>query len=401
MRRRHQSLTIRLLSLKNLYILIASALILAFCSSCGKPDSPIVAPPQSGFVESVPDTVVFTNAEFIYNGDDIGEAYSDGWLIKLYTDMEIDESGAPIGPGVVVQLLLNVRYDENQSADPDFLPGKYIEMSNSISFNPGTFVSGYMTSIDLPGQRLELADATFYADVADGSVEMEYDPIDEGVVVITEEDGSFAIEGILVGKKYTKRYFRWMGSVEPRNNVPEETPNSTLKYDLTGLSFSQAQIQDKGDSFYLMDESYRCLLLYLADENVDMSSYRPAGDGHVLRLEFLVPWDTDIEEDGIPDGTYTMVQRNPDTSMDRDMIVPGVAITGLPDVFAAWKVSGSWYYELAGGEWTQNYARINGGTITVGRKDDGSQIVSYDLIDCQGDPKRIEGSTTIDELMIN
>lgn len=50
--------------------------------------------------------------------------------------------------------------------------------------------------------------------------------------------------------------------------------------------------------------------------------------------------------------------------MNRDDIVPGVAITGLPNVFAAWKVSGSWYYELHAGEWTQNYARINVGTIT-------------------------------------
>ena len=48
-------------------------------------------------MEDVPDTVLFTNAEFIYNGDDIGEARSDGWIIKLYTDMEIDDTGAPVG----------------------------------------------------------------------------------------------------------------------------------------------------------------------------------------------------------------------------------------------------------------------------------------------------------------
>ena len=114
---------------------------------------------------------------------------------------------------------------------------------------------------------------------------MEYDLIDQGAVSIQpNDDGTYIIEGVLVGKKYTKRYFKWTGNIEPRNYVPEETPNSTLKQDMTGLTFDQGQLQDKGDYFYRMDETYRCLLIYLADESVDMSSYRPAGDGAVLRL---------------------------------------------------------------------------------------------------------------------
>jgi len=103
-------------------------LLLFLSISCNKPDS---EPSGTGFTEPVPTSVEFTNAEFIYNGDDIGEATSDGWVIKLYTDMEIDEAGAPVGPGCVVQMLLNVRYDETQSADASFLPGTYSEMYNS------------------------------------------------------------------------------------------------------------------------------------------------------------------------------------------------------------------------------------------------------------------------------
>ena len=90
--------------------------------------------------------------------------YSDGWIVKLYTDMEIDEAGAPVGPGVVTQLLLNAEYDQSQSGSAEFLSGRYTEMFNSGNFSPGTFVSGYMTTINLPGQQLELADATFYAE---------------------------------------------------------------------------------------------------------------------------------------------------------------------------------------------------------------------------------------------
>ena len=162
----------------------------------------------TGFTEPVPTSVEFTNAEFIYNGDDIGEAISDGWIIKLYTDMEIDGSGAPIGPGQVTQLLLNVPLNKEQTADAEYLTGIYSEMLNSGNFAPGTFVSGYIDYIELPGERLELADATFYADVEEGSTKMEYDLIDEGVVSITSDGkGTYTIEGILVGNKFRKRYF--------------------------------------------------------------------------------------------------------------------------------------------------------------------------------------------------
>ena len=304
--------------------------VILWAASCQEPLPPVVEEPdpekpEEGFVEAVPDTVTFTNADFIYYGDIAGELSSDDWVVKLYTDMEIDDLGNPIGPGTVTQLQLNAEFDENQKADPSKLEGLYREMTNSGNFAPGTFVSGYMVRLDLPGQTIEMADGTFYADLSDGSAEMDYDLIDEGAVSIkSNHDGTFTIEGVLVGKKYTKRYFKWTGDIDPRNYVPEETPNSTLKQDMTGLTFDQGQLQDKGDYFYRMDETYRCLLIYLGDESVDMSASRPAGEGAVLRLEVLVPWEGDITKDGIPSGTYKMTDRNLDTSIDKDNIVPGL-----------------------------------------------------------------------------
>ena len=386
----------------------ALAAVLTLIAACEKPEQPQqpVDPdpqpkPEQGFVEAVPDTVTFTNADFIYYGDITGESFADDWVVKLYTDMEIDDFGNPIGPGTVTQLQLNAKFDENQGADPSKLKGVYREMMNSGNFAPGTFVSGYMVRLDLPGQTIEMGDGTFYADLSEGSTEMDYDLIDEGAVSIQpNDDGTYIIEGVLVGKKYTKRYFKWTGNIDPRNYIPEETPNSTLKQDLTGLTFDQGQLQDKGDYFYRMDESYRCLLIYLGDESVDMSASRPAGDGAVLRLEVLVPWEVDITKDGIPSGTYKMTDRNLDTSIDKDNIVPGVAIPGLPNVFAAWKVAGAWYYELEGGEWSQTYARIDEGEIVIDNHGDGSYTISYDLLDCQTVPKKIQGTTTLGELPI-
>lgn len=376
------------------------------CFACQKPepivpDNPDKPENGNGFVEAVPDTVTFTNSQFIYYGGEARDEMSDCWVIKLYTDMELDMVGNPIGPGAVAQLLLNVTYNESQDADPSLLKGIYREMSNSGNIAPGTFISGYMTTIDLPGMTIDLADGTFYADVESGSTTMDYDLVDEGALKISKDsDGQYHIEGVLVGNKYTKRYFKWSGDIEPRVNVPEEIPDSTLDSDLEGVSFSQSQLQDKKDYFYLMDESYRCLLLYLADPSVDMSASRPAGDGAVLRLEVLVPWDVDIYEDGLPEGTYTMTERNLDTSIDKDNIVPGAAIPGLPNVFEAWKVSGSWYYELKEGVWGETYARIDKGTITVAKDDAGDPIVIYDLLDCQDYPRRITGQTSLKNMQI-
>lgn len=363
--------------------------------SCEKHDD---TPPETGFTEDNPTTVAFTNAEFIYNGDDMGEAISDGWVIKMYTDMEIDEAGAPVGPGCVLQLLLNVRYDEMQSADASFLPGVYSEMLNSGNFAPGTFVNGHMVSIDIPGgDRIDLADATYYADVKDGSTEMEYDMLDEGAVSIKANgDGTYSIEGILVGTRFTKRYFSWTGSIETKNEVTQEIPNSTLKSDIASPAFTKGTIKDKGDCFYRMDESYRCLLIQLAGEEAEFDQYnKVGGDGPVLRLEILVPWGTDVQADGIPAGSYPMTVRNPDTSIDKDNIVPGNAIPGLPDVFESWKMAGAWYYEMEDGKWTDTYARLDTGTITVERGEDGSHTISYDLRDCQSQPRKISGSVTL------
>lgn len=393
--------------MKNYLRTTVAAMILAAICSCTEKapaeDTGTEEPPKQekpGIEEPVPETTVFSEAEFIYRGDDIGEATSDGWLIKMYTDMEIDEAGAPIGPGCVIQLLLNAPYDADQGANPEFLEGTYREMMNSGNFAPGTFVPGYTDTFDLPGQVLQIADATFYADVEDGSTEMDYDLLDEGAVSITlNEDGTCTIEGILVGKKYTKRYFSWTGNVEPKNDAPQEIPNSTLKSDIKDPVFTKGWIVDKGDSFYRMDESYRCFVLYLAEDGAEMPFDRPTGNSAVLRIDMLVPWET-APSDGIPAGTYRIVNRNADTSIDKDKIVPGVFVEGLANVFEAWKVSGTWYYELKDGIWTDRYARIIGGSVTVERGGDGSHTISYDLQDCQMAPKKISGTTVITSMGI-
>jgi hypothetical protein len=176
--------------------------------------------------------------------------------------------------------------------------------------------------------------------------------------------------------------------------VKQEVPNSTLTSDIEIANLAQFLVQDKGDSFYLRDESYRNLLVFLAEESISFEWGKPVGSGNVLRLELLVPWATNVEE-GIPAGTYTMMQRNADTSFDKDNIVPFRAVSGLPNRFVAPYWSGSWYVNYVDGAWGASYARIDGGTIIVERGADGSHRFICNLQDCTSPTFTITTDTTI------
>lgn len=353
--------------------------------------------PDRGYKEPVAESIRFSNAEFVYWGDDVGERYSDGWLVKLYTEMEIDELGNPIGPGCVVQLLLNAYYNSGQEPNPAWLEGIYGAQTNSGDFNPMTFVDGYMDYLDLPTGRIERPDGTFYADLAEGSVEMEVDLIDDGAVQVTDNgDGTYSIEGILVGKKCRKHYFSWQGEIQASSYVEPEIENSTLSENLVLNNLTQGQLQDRGDYFALRDESYRSYLLFLADEGVDLSQSHPSGSGNLLRLELLVPWES-VKEEGIPAGTYPLLVRNADTSIDRDQLTPFHAIPGLPNRFAYPYWSGAWYVSLLEGEWSETYARIDRGVVEVERRDDGAHFIRCELEDCASPAHKVQAEITLEK----
>lgn len=351
---------------------------------------------DDAFIEKEATTITLTEAEVYYNGDDIGDATSDGWLVKLYTDMEMDLMGNLVGPGEVVQLLLNVEYESEQRPNLAKLVGEYSAQSNSGDFSSNTFVYGYMDYIDLPDGRHERPDATFYASLAEGSTTMDIDLIDDGKVVIVENaDGTLTIKGTLVGKQCRKRNFEWTGNVEPKSQVVERVPNSLLTSDLQLTNLTKAHLQDRGDSFYLGNESYRNLLIFLAEDSISFEWGNPKGSGNVLRLELLVPWETDLAEDGVPAGEYPMLTRNADTSFDKESITPFHSISGLPDRFTVPYWSGAWYVKYADGKWGDSYARIDGGMVVVERGEDGSHRFICDLTDCSSPSFAIKADVTI------
>ena len=352
----------------------------------------------SKFAEKEPTTVKFTHADVTYVGDTSGEGYSDGWVIKLYTDMEIDDYGNLIGPGVAMQLALNAYPYKEQTPNLDYLEGAYHAQSNSGDFAPYTFVYGYIDYLDLPTGRIYRPDATFYASIAEGetSAEMDADLIDDGEITIFRyADGNYKIEGTVVGKQCRKRKFEWKGMLEPRSEVVQKVPNTTIPSSLQLTSLAQALFRDKADSFYLGDESYRTILIFLAEPNIYFDWGNPKGDGDILRIELLVPWSTDIATDGIPAGEYPMLVRNLDTSIDKDCIVPFRSVPGLPNRFTVPYWSGAWYVRYAESAWSESYARIDSGSVTIERTSDGAHRFICNLADCSSPSYTITTDVTI------
>lgn len=382
------------LSTKLLSLILLVGCGIVMLVSCSNDDD---IQPVSGFEEKQPTTIHYPNCEVEYIGDDIGEQTSDGWLIKFYTDMSTNDMGLLEGPGSVLQLLLNVTYADNQTPNLDNLVGQYLSQSNSGDFSANTFVYGYMDYIDLPGGRIERADATFFGDIPAGKTEesMEVDLLDDGMIEVKSNgDGTYTIEGILVGKKCAKRIFTWSGEITPSSRVEPELSNSTIKGNLTLNNLTKCVLEDRGDYFFLGDSSCRDFMIFLGDDGIDLSTGRPQGTGDVLRLELLVPWDTD-KEAGIPAGSYPMITRNEDTSFDKESIVPFRSVAGLPDRFSYPYWAGTWYVDFVDGGWGSSYARIDRGTVTVSRDEDGNHRFVCNFEDCSNPSKTITCDVTI------
>lgn len=367
--------------------LAALALLLLSCNT------PITEEPE-GFVEKQPEEVVFTHAEVAYMGDYAGDSKVDGWMLRLYSTVEHNEEGALVGPGVVTQILLNSPHNPQQEAEISLLRGIYTAQKSSADFSPGSFINGYIHYVDLPNEKIELPEATYWAEIEEGSTEMDIDIVDDGAVQISGSGNHFVVEGTLVGPKCLKHKFSWSGTLEPTEYVESEVPNSTLKGDLTLGGLSHLWILDRGDYFVLRDESCRSLLVFLTDEGVTVKGEEPSGTGRLLRLELLVPWSWDATQ-GLPEGTYPMLTRNADTSIDRVALTPYHSVPGLPNRFVNPYWAGAWYVEYAEGEWSE-YARIKSGGVTIVRGANGSHTISCTLQDSTPSPYQIEAEATFD-----
>lgn len=382
----------------------ALSLLLAVTAGC-KNDTEtiqIVIPeevPDFPFDELQPEQIAFTNAELIYFGDKDYTLVSDLYQLSFWTDMPIDETGNPVGPGKLLRVSLNAPLLTG-SAAPMLPPGTYTEPESSWSYNPFTFIEGYMQTVFLPTGDIEIPVYSFFGELAVGQTGYTPDLLREGYCrVQVLDNGDYAVSGILVGHSFTKRVFTYTGPIETidRSEGDTQDGNSTLTADLQIGSLTQARLKDLGNYYYLPADdgsgkpnatSYRALLLQLAESGVNIDGDTPADTGKVLQVEILVPYETEVQ-DGIPAGSYRVVARAEGGGVNRSDIVPGNIIAGVYD--GAFK--GSWYRRYAA-DALQDFASIESGTLTVA-KTGGSHRFEFDFTDDTEARHRIYGSCTI------
>lgn len=367
-----------------------SVVLFPLLSGCGD-DDPVPGKEQENpnppFVELAPEHVTFTNADLYYYGDDGYTGASTHYMLSLYTDMEIDDTGNPVGPGFIMRLSINADYPE-EGAEPALPAGIYYEPMDANAYLPFTFNEGYLDTIDLPDGPVSLPQLSFFGEVEAGGTAYEPDLLREGYCQVeVDAEGRYTLSGIVVGTMFLKRYFTYTGELKAvdRSGGEEPVGSSTLTADLELSALTQARAEDRGDRYYLGDESYRAVTLYLAEEGIDLSEEWPAGVGRLLQIEFFVAWDTDLKN-GIPAGSYRMAVRTETGGFERADFVPGNIVPGLPGQFA--RPEGCWFRRLTA-DGMPEYACLTGGTMTVTGSGLGSQTFEIDFTDVSETPHHV------------
>ena len=87
---------------------VASVGALTACSD-NDTENPEGGKPGGEDVNPVPEVVEFVNSNLVYWGDEDGVG-TDHFVLTLYTDMEVDVTGSPIGPGKIMAFSLSRRH---------------------------------------------------------------------------------------------------------------------------------------------------------------------------------------------------------------------------------------------------------------------------------------------------
>ena len=214
--------------------------------------------------------------------------------------MEVDATGNPIGPGKIMAFSLNVPPFASEATEFPLPEGTFDAALNGYTFDEWTFNLGYMNQIDLPTGKVDIPAGTFYGDVKSYSTSVDADLLSGGKMTVKRlSGGEYSISGTLVGDLSLKRYFTYTGKVITidRHESKDETPNSTLTTDIALNGWTQARLQDKGDSYYLQDESCRVVEpLSGGREYKSCRHFTSTGNGRVLKVEFFVEWATDVTQ---------------------------------------------------------------------------------------------------------
>lgn len=162
--------------------------------------------------ETTREIIEFTDGEAIWYGDDGNTEVSDMWNIRLYTDMDRDEAGNPVGPGQMIQISCNT--DQDTKANADNLRGVYVTPSDEYDYSPGTFNPGYLVEIEIPGGYISAPAMSYFGELEEGSTEPAPEFLEEGSVSVEiNADGTFTIEGSMTTESAISKDFTYTGEL--------------------------------------------------------------------------------------------------------------------------------------------------------------------------------------------
>ena len=162
--------------------------------------------------ETTREIIEFTDGEAIWYGDDGNTEVSDMWNIRLYTDMDRDEAGNPVGPGQMIQISCNK--DQDTKANADNLRGVYVTPSDEYDYSPGTFNPGYLVEIEIPGGYISAPAMSYFGELEEGSTEPAPEFLEEGSVSVEiNADGTFTIEGSMTTESAISKDFTYTGEL--------------------------------------------------------------------------------------------------------------------------------------------------------------------------------------------
>lgn len=195
--------------------LILSAVFAVGCDKHGRTGT---AP---AFIEAVPETIVFTSAEAVYYGDDGNTKTSDMWNIRLSDQKHF------------IQICCNTCQEDK--INTDCLEGVYSALSEDGDYSPDTFNPGYMIRIELPDSSIEGPAMSYFAEFAANSSDFIPDLLREGYVSVDiNTDGTFTIEGTMIGQMFLKRNFTYTGDIRTidMSSTPDTKSSNDCRYEI-------------------------------------------------------------------------------------------------------------------------------------------------------------------------
>ncbi len=331
---------------------IGSCCMFIAAASCSNDNINPVTPPDGG--ETVKPTEGVSTEAF-YKGDHYGTETGNLW-INFISDMEFDDwAGDYVGPGYILCLDFNTVLAEN----PDF-----------ASLAEGTYTCDY--SNDTHEEfTLNVADGDSYLTRYDESGSYESFNIIGGDVKVAIKDGYYCIDAALTLDDESDYSYSFIGEISFINRSDEgEMSNMTQDVVLSGMS--QALVAYGGYAFTETSDLYTVII---AGPDYDLDSNFGQSDALMLSVNV-----TPGSSDGIPSGTYTIIDANTADDYDVNTALSGFYEPTYGGYF------GSWYFS------TENRieASVRGGFVTI--TDNGNDNYTFEIALEDGYGHKITGT---------